>query len=75
MYVTHLDFLILPDHDLHKLVKSKPELLTDDVIKSIIYQVLVALKYLHSAEVIHRDLKVSHNFSDSIFCRPVNTRS
>jgi len=53
--------LLLPfplGYDLHKVIQVKSELLTDQNIRWISYQLLVALNYLHSAEVIHRDLKV-----------------
>ena len=42
--------------DLKKLVRS-PIFLTPLHIQNIIYNIFVALKYLHSANVLHRDLK------------------
>ena len=63
----------LMDTDLHRIVRS-PQPLSDDHVESIkeilvwtyllykvryfIYQVLRGLKYIHSAHVMHRDLKV-----------------
>jgi serine/threonine protein kinase len=44
------------DTDLHKLINS-PQYLTVDHIKTFLYQLLCALKYVHSAMVIHRDIK------------------
>lgn len=44
------------DKDLCKIIESSVEL-TDEHIRYFIYQILCALKYLHSASVMHRDLK------------------
>ncbi len=41
--------------DMHKIIYSK-NALTDAHIQFFIYQILKALKYIHSANVIHRDL-------------------
>ena len=41
--------------DLHKIIYSKNQL-TDEHIQYFIYQLLCALKYIHTAKVIHRDL-------------------
>jgi mitogen-activated protein kinase 1/3 len=51
-----LDFM---ETDLHKIIYSKNEL-TDEHIQYFIYQILKALKFIHSAHVIHRDLKPSN---------------
>lgn len=46
----------LMDTDLHRIVRSQQSL-SDDHIRYFIYQVLRGLKYVHSANVMHRDLK------------------
>jgi len=55
----------LMDTDLQQIIKS-PQLLTDEHIQYFVYQLLRGLKCIHSAHVIHRDLKpgnllVNHN--------------
>ena len=47
------------DTDLHRVIYSRQKL-TDDHVQFFLYQMLCALKYIHSAKVIHRDLKVTH---------------
>lgn len=51
-----LDFM---ETDLHKIIYSK-NVLTDEHFQYFVYQILKALKYIHSAKVIHRDLKPSN---------------
>lgn len=53
------DFYLVMEHmqsDLHRIIYSDNDL-TEDHIAYIVYQILVALKWVHSANVIHRDLK------------------
>lgn len=51
-------FLVLEylDTDLRKLINS-PQFLTKEHVQSILSQILYGLMYMHSANVIHRDLK------------------
>lgn len=44
--------------DLHNVIR-KANILKDTHKRYVMYQLLKAMKYLHSANVIHRDMKVS----------------
>ena len=46
----------LMDTDLYRIVRS-PQPLSDDHVRYFVYQVLRGLKFIHSANVMHRDLK------------------
>eukprot|EP00871_Galdieria_phlegrea_P002128 jgi/Galph1/2916/GphlegSOOS_G1561.1 len=43
--------------DLKRVLSKMPDELSDDHIRWITYQVFCALNYIHSAKVLHRDLK------------------
>ena len=49
---------ILMGADLSNILKIQR--LSDDHIQFLVYQILRALKYIHSAGIIHRDLKPSN---------------
>ncbi|XP_015794838.1 mitogen-activated protein kinase 14 [Tetranychus urticae] len=44
--------------DLNSIIRTQT--LTDDHVQFLVYQILRALKYIHSAGIIHRDLKPSN---------------
>ncbi|KAK9457453.1 kinase-like domain-containing protein [Dipodascopsis uninucleata] len=46
----------LMECDMHQIIRSQQPL-TDSHYQSFIYQILCGLKYIHSANVLHRDLK------------------
>lgn len=49
----------LMDTDLHQIITSGQEL-SDEHCQYFLYQILKALKHIHSASVLHRDLKPSN---------------
>jgi serine/threonine protein kinase len=52
-------YLVMPlaQTDLARIIHSSTVVLTEDHIRSFVYQICRALKYVHSAGVIHRDIK------------------
>lgn len=48
----------LMDTDLHRVIYSSQRL-SDQHVKYFLYQILCGVKYIHSASVLHRDLKPS----------------
>ncbi|KAK7477448.1 hypothetical protein BaRGS_00031350, partial [Batillaria attramentaria] len=57
----------LMQSDLHKIIVS-PQPLTSDHVKVFLYQILRGLKYLHSANVLHRDIKPGNLLVNSNCC-------
>ena len=45
------------DKNLLEVIEEKPEGLEEEQIKKIIFQILVALDFIHNHNVIHRDIK------------------
>ena len=45
------------DHDLKKFLELNGAPLKPELVKSYLYQILLAIKYCHSRRILHRDLK------------------
>jgi serine/threonine protein kinase len=54
------------DFDLKKMLDIKELELNEDHIMTILYNILCAIKLLHSCEVIHRDIKPSNILIDEL---------
>ncbi|KAI0675526.1 kinase-like protein [Trametes maxima] len=52
----HVSFLARSRSDLHQIIKSGQPL-TNEHVQYFVYQVFRGMKYIHSASVVHRDLK------------------
>ena len=64
LYLT-FDFM---ETDLHAVIRAN---ILEDVHKQyIMYQLFKALKYLHSADLIHRDIKVGTQLGRCEICPP-----
>lgn len=63
----HTVYLVVQfyESDLNKIVIQSRQALTERHIRYFVYQILRALKYIHSANVIHRDLKPGNFFVNS----------
>lgn len=45
------------EYTLQRLIHSQQVPLTEPMIQFILYQLLTAIYYMHSADIIHRDMK------------------
>jgi serine/threonine protein kinase len=45
------------DYTLHRLIHSQQVPLTEQMIQFILYQLFSAINYMHSVDIIHRDMK------------------
>ena len=56
-YSRMMTSMVFSEADLHNVIR-KGNILKDTHKRYVMYQLLKAMKYLHSANVIHRDMKV-----------------
>jgi len=63
--------IIFLEADLHNVIR-KGNILKDTHKRYVMYQLLKAMKYLHSANVIHRDMKVKISIERKI-SREINS--
>ena len=56
----------MPSFQFEKLIKSS-SYLTIDNVKMYVYHILCGLKYIHSCDVLHRDLKTRKYFIEPQF--------
>ena len=52
------------DHDLKKFLDINGGPLTPELVKSYLFQILLAIKYCHSKRILHRDLKPQNLLKD-----------
>ncbi len=78
-YFLHCSFLFLLETDLHSVIQANA--LEPIHKKYVIYQLAKALKFIHSAKLVHRDVKPSNvllnngchvNLCDFGLCRSID---
>ena len=57
-----MDFV---DYELKSLIENKKILITNSHVKTLIYQLLSAVEYMHDKWIVHRDLKTSNLLIDN----------